>query len=107
LGKPTPPLLRGLNFPVMFLDQAVDRGQVGLLRRAVEPGVDLNSLEEERFQDRIAFPLISIHERPFPLFHSSLASLRETASEENALTVSTLALPVRELEHPYPPLGTR
>jgi hypothetical protein len=82
LGKPTPPLLRGLNFPVMFLDQAVDRGQVGLLRRAVEPGVDLNSLEEERFQDRIAFPLISIHERPLPLFHSSLASLRETASEE-------------------------
>jgi hypothetical protein len=62
--------LRGLSFPLVLLDHAVDRGQVGLLCWTVEPRVNLHPLEEEGFQDGIAFRLMSLRERPTLLFHS-------------------------------------
>jgi hypothetical protein len=72
--------LCGFNLPLVLLDHAVDRRQVGLLCRTVEPRVDLHPLEEKGFQDGIAFRLMSLRERPTLLFHSY--PRKETAGEE-------------------------
>ena len=69
-----------LHLPLVLLDHAVDRGQVGLLCRTVEPRVDLHPIEEKGFQDGIAFRLMSLRERPTLLFHSY--PRKETAVEE-------------------------
>jgi hypothetical protein len=45
--------LRGRDFSRALLDQTVDCGQVGPLRWAVEPGVNLDALEEKVSQDRV------------------------------------------------------
>jgi hypothetical protein len=97
--------LRGLSFPLVLLDHAVDRGQVGLLCRTVEPRVDLHPLEEKGFQDGIAFRLMSLRERPTVLFHSY-------PPKRNGRRGSSLAVPlaspkVRELDQHYPALWAR
>jgi hypothetical protein len=45
--------LCGRDLSLVLLDQTIDCGQVGLLRRAFQPGVDLDSLAEEMRQHRV------------------------------------------------------